>query len=67
MTREQVSAFLTRYGKVADDYVAKLRKGDDKKAADELAKTVAEIKALVEAGKLTEAQSAIDKMQRSLR
>ena len=67
MTKAQVATFLTRYGKVADDYLVEMRKGGDEKKADALAKTVTEIKVLIKAGKLAEAQSAIDTMQRSLR
>jgi hypothetical protein len=67
MTKEQVTAFLARYGKMADEYVATLRKSEETKKADELAKAVSEIKTLISAAKLAEAQSAIDKMQRAQR
>jgi hypothetical protein len=67
MTKEQVTAFLARYGKVADEYVATLRKSKETKKADELAKAVSQIKTLISAAKLAEAQSAIDKMQRGQR
>jgi hypothetical protein len=67
MTKEQVTSFLARYGKVADEYVATLRKSKETKKADELAKAVSQIKTLISAGKLAEAQSAIDKMQRGQR
>lgn len=67
MTKEQVTSFLARYGKVADEYVATLRKSKETKKADELAKAVSQIKTLISAAKLAEAQSAIDKMQRGQR
>ncbi len=67
MTKTQVDAFLTRYGKMADDYLAELRKNDNRRKAAKLSKTVSEIKKLIRARELVRAQDAIDAMQNSLR
>ncbi len=67
MTKEQVKTFLTRYGNVADDYLAELRKSTNKEKAAELSKAITAIKKLIGAGELSKAQDAIDKMQRALR
>jgi len=67
MSQAELDAFVTRYGKIAAEQVAAMRKNKQTAKADALEKSIASIKKLVAEKKFAEAQTAIGAMQRSLR